>query len=344
MRKLTGVALLFLTVQAHALRIIARENVSSSFASAATNSFTIYMPNQGECTNSLLAVNCGNDASTITNEQAGGIIMTKQIGLTSSETDETWTLSHSTMTGVITVVLTNGAIVNCGCVAQVFCNVADNPKDSSNSAQATGTNPSITDVVVSSGSILFFGAFNNGTTMQPSTAQQNISGANFNAGGPSAWSANYSGPVEAGTVAIGVTQPISGAWTKTVLAIRPSTGTPIVETSSATILTATTATAYGILYNANGFPISSEGICVSTHAFPTTADNCFTATGTPFSVTITGLIPGMANHFRAYAINAPGTDYGTDLQIMPPVPTGLYQTAGTGSLVETSGNGSLTAQ
>lgn len=344
MKKLLGVALLFIATQAHALRIIARENVSSGFASAATLSFNINMPGQGECANSLLVAHCGNDASTITNIQAGGIIMTKQIGLTSTETSEIWTLNHSTMTGIITITLTNGAIVNCGCEAQVYCNVADNPKDSTNSAQATGTNPSLTDVVVSSGSILYLGMFNNGTTMQPSTAQQNISGANFNAGGPSAWSGNYSGPVEAGTVGIGVTQPISGAWTKTVLAIRPSTGTPIVETSSATILTATTATGYGLLYNANGFAISAEGICVSTRAFPTTADNCFTGTGTPFTASLTGLIPGMANHIRAYATNSVGTDYGQDIQIMPPVPTGLYQQAGSGSLVETAGSGSLTAQ
>jgi hypothetical protein len=73
--------------------------------------------------------------------------------------------------------------------------------------------------------------------------------------------------------------------------------------------------------------VTARGVCWGTVANPTITDSKTTdGTGTgSFTSTITGLTPGTLYHVRAYATNADGTGYGTDVQFS------------TASLIKTTG-------
>jgi sugar lactone lactonase YvrE len=79
-------------------------------------------------------------------------------------------------------------------------------------------------------------------------------------------------------------------------------------------LTQTTAQSGGIVTNANGGDILSNGVCwSSTNQTPTTADSKTTDTVNVngFTSRITGLSPGTTYYLRAYATNVIGVGYGT---------------------------------
>jgi uncharacterized protein (TIGR02145 family) len=89
-----------------------------------------------------------------------------------------------------------------------------------------------------------------------------------------------------------------------------------VTTTAATSVMSTTATSGGTISSNGGGDITERGVCWSTAANPTTADNNTsdaTGTGTSFTSSITGLLPGTLYHIRAYATNIAGTAYGDDL-------------------------------
>jgi uncharacterized protein (TIGR02145 family) len=89
----------------------------------------------------------------------------------------------------------------------------------------------------------------------------------------------------------------------------------VVTSSSVSNITGTTASSGGTITPGGGAAITARGVCWSTSTNPTisnakTVDG--TGTGT-FTSSITGLIPCTNYHLRAYATNASGTTYGSDI-------------------------------
>lgn len=99
---------------------------------------------------------------------------------------------------------------------------------------------------------------------------------------------------------------------------------PTVTTTAAATISTTSATAGGNVTSEGSSSVTFRGICWSTTANPTTADNKTTdGTGAGiFSTSITGLTPGVTYHFRACATNSVGTTYGDDF-IVVTTTTGL---------------------
>lgn len=89
---------------------------------------------------------------------------------------------------------------------------------------------------------------------------------------------------------------------------------PVVTTSAASDITATSATGNGNVTSDGGSAISERGFCWSTASNPTTSDSKVTAAGTTgaYTGTLSSLSASTTYHYRAYAINAFGTSYGQD--------------------------------
>lgn len=93
-------------------------------------------------------------------------------------------------------------------------------------------------------------------------------------------------------------------------------GLPTVTTTTASNITATTATSGGNVTGNGGFPVTIRGVCWNTGGYPDINDP-HTTNGTgngSFTANITGLGPGTTYHVRAYATNSMGTSYGQDKQ------------------------------
>ena len=94
-----------------------------------------------------------------------------------------------------------------------------------------------------------------------------------------------------------------------------TTGAAVVTTTSATSITLTSATSGGNVTSDGGSAVTARGVCWATTANPTLANSYTTdgsGTGT-FTSSITGLSASTIYHYRAYATNANGTFYGSDL-------------------------------
>jgi hypothetical protein len=90
---------------------------------------------------------------------------------------------------------------------------------------------------------------------------------------------------------------------------------PTLTTSVATAITQTTATSGGTIISDGGAAVTVSGVCWSTLANPTVADNKTndgTGTGT-FTSSVTGLLPNTLYYIRAYAVNNIGTAYGNQV-------------------------------
>jgi hypothetical protein len=86
-------------------------------------------------------------------------------------------------------------------------------------------------------------------------------------------------------------------------------------TAAVTSITSTTATSGGTVSADGGAPVTARGVCYSTTANPTIADNK-TVDGTgvgPFTSAITGLASGTTYYVRSYATNSMGTTYGPEI-------------------------------
>jgi hypothetical protein len=90
--------------------------------------------------------------------------------------------------------------------------------------------------------------------------------------------------------------------------------TAALTTTSASAITANSASSGGNITSDGGLAVTARGVCWSTEANPTIAGNHTTnGSGTGvFTSSITGLSPGMTYHVRAYATSAAGTVYGND--------------------------------
>ena len=93
-------------------------------------------------------------------------------------------------------------------------------------------------------------------------------------------------------------------------------GAATVTTTAASPITMNGATSGGNVTADGGSSVTARGVCWSTSANPTLADNHTTdGTGTGlFTSSITGLSSNTTYHVRAYATNTAGTFYGEDLQ------------------------------
>ena len=135
-----------------------------------------------------------------------------------------------------------------------------------------------------------------------------------------------------------------------------STTAPTVITTVISAITTSTATSGGNVTSAGGNSVTARGVCWSTSANPTTAnDKTTNGTGTGiFTSSITGLSPGTPYHVRAYATNSLGTSYGSDATFTtsttaPTVTTTVISaittsTATSGGNVTSAGGDSVTAR
>jgi len=92
----------------------------------------------------------------------------------------------------------------------------------------------------------------------------------------------------------------------------------VLSTIAITNISSSGATSGGDITSDGGSPIIAHGVCWGTSSNPTTSNN-FTSDGSglgTYSSSITGLSNGVTYYVRAYAINANGTAYGSQLSFV----------------------------
>ncbi|QKG79727.1 M6 family metalloprotease domain-containing protein [Tenuifilum thalassicum] len=91
--------------------------------------------------------------------------------------------------------------------------------------------------------------------------------------------------------------------------------TPTVTTGSVSNVTSSSATVSGNVTSNGGASVTARGICYSTSQNPTISNSkVASGSGTgSFSATLTGLSPNTTYYARAYATNAQGTSYGSQV-------------------------------
>lgn len=90
---------------------------------------------------------------------------------------------------------------------------------------------------------------------------------------------------------------------------------PTVKTNEVTEITSTTAICGGEVTSENGWRVTERGVCWGTESNPTLSDS-HTIDGESigkFTLEITGLIPNTKYYVRAYAINAAGIGFGSEM-------------------------------
>lgn len=101
---------------------------------------------------------------------------------------------------------------------------------------------------------------------------------------------------------------------------------PTVTTQAVDGISGTNATGHGTVTAVGAPDLTERGVCWDTAANPTTANSRATSAGQSgaFTASITGLtLGGITYHVRAYATNAAGTSYGSDVTFVtgPAAPT-----------------------
>jgi len=119
---------------------------------------------------------------------------------------------------------------------------------------------------------------------------------------------------------------------------------PTVTTTLASSITASSVTTGGSIAKDGGAAVIEKGICWNTTAGPTIDNNPVKAGNGlgNFSITISGLNPGITYYVRAYATNSEGTAYGNEVTfttpIVPSTITTIAVSAITGSSASSGGN------
>ncbi|NVN92509.1 MAG: hypothetical protein HXX11_18195 [Desulfuromonadales bacterium] len=125
----------------------------------------------------------------------------------------------------------------------------------------------------------------------------------------------------------------------TVYYTPPQATTPTVSTQAISGITGTTATGGGTITSDGGAAVTAKGACWGTSANPTLENSCTNdGSGTSsFTSSITALNRATTYHVRAYATNAVGTSYGSDLTFSTDAPlTVTLQGVGSGRLNSTA--------
>lgn len=130
-------------------------------------------------------------------------------------------------------------------------------------------------------------------------------------------------------------------WSSAVLIYNNVTAAtvPIVTTTDVSGITTTTAASGGTIVSNGGSSITVSGICWGTSVNPTTSNNK-TIDGTTsgnWSDNITGLTLSTSYHVRAYATNAVGTSYGSDIQFTSALSTSIHKVSSGGKFVTSGG-------
>lgn len=176
-----------------------------------------------------------------------------------------------------------------------------------------GTKPPTATVSSAAGNMvvdaLCYGQAIDGAT---GTLQWVNSTPNFNSAAGNAAQSTYAG---ASSVTIGYNTSGLDWWGLVGVSINSAPQTPTVTTQAVTNIAETTATGNGTVVSDGGSTITQRGVCWSTSANPTTSNSTATTSGTTgvYSVSMTGLTDNTLYHVRAYAINANGTAYGSDV-------------------------------
>lgn len=176
-----------------------------------------------------------------------------------------------------------------------------------------GTSPPTATVSSSTGNLvvdaLCYGQAIDGAT---GTQRWINSTPNFNSAAGNAAQSTYTG---ASSVTIGYNTSGLDWWGLVGLDIHSAPQTPTVTTQAVTNIAETSATGNGTVVADGGSTITQRGVCWNTSANPTTSNSTATTSGTTgsYSVSITGLTDNTLYHARAYAINANGTSYGSDV-------------------------------
>lgn len=114
---------------------------------------------------------------------------------------------------------------------------------------------------------------------------------------------------------------------------------PVLTTTAASNITSFSASAGGNISSKGGDTITQRGVCWSTHALPTLADN-YTTDGLgigSFNSRLIPLLPDTTYYLRAYATNSFGTAYGSELVFRTLSGSGNLPTVTTTSLSDTTG-------
>ena len=95
---------------------------------------------------------------------------------------------------------------------------------------------------------------------------------------------------------------------------------PVVSTGNVTGLNQIYATLGGDITDVGGGTVSERGVCWGLSANPTTSNSKATSAGGAgaYTVSATGLSPGLTYHYRAYVITENSTQYGSDLTFITP--------------------------
>ena len=119
-------------------------------------------------------------------------------------------------------------------------------------------------------------------------------------------------------------------------------GQPEVETVSVTDITATTAIGHGQVTAQGGSAITERGFCWNTEHNPTTESSHITAGEGmgEFDATINDLTANTKYYLRAYATNAQGTTYGSELEFTT---AATKPTVTTGTIEGTTAHGEVTS-
>jgi uncharacterized protein (TIGR02145 family) len=141
------------------------------------------------------------------------------------------------------------------------------------------------------------------------------------------------------------------SFTTTAIAV------PVLTTTAVTSITLTSATSGGNIASDGGGSITARGSCWATTANPSITNSKTTdGTGTGvFVSSLTGLLPGVTYHIRAYATNSAGTAYGDDHSftttaiVLPTLTTTAASsvsltTATSGGNVTVDGGGAITSR
>jgi len=140
------------------------------------------------------------------------------------------------------------------------------------------------------------------------------------------------------------TNSVGTSYGNDILFVTPSLAT--VSTISAVAASATTALGKGDVTFDGGSAVLEKGLCWSVAANPTIADSktaSGSGTGT-FSDLISGLSMGSTYHVRAYATNAVGSSYGSDIVFTTPslaTVTTLSATANENASTTATGKGNV---
>ena len=133
------------------------------------------------------------------------------------------------------------------------------------------------------------------------------------------------------------TNDVGTAYSEEMVIITPDF--PTVNTASA-VYAATSASSGGIVISDGGAMVTARGVCYSTSANPTIADN-HTSNGSgtgSFTSILAGLTPSTTYHVRAYATNSVGTAYGNEVIFTTRINDDSYPCTNAPTLTDIDGN------